>query len=235
MTKKIELEAVAFDLDGTLYPNYRFYARIIPFIIKEYRLLLAFGKARVKLRAAKAGDGLFEREFYEAQAFLMARSLDPSQKTERGVIQRKVEELIYRGWEPLFKKVKLFSHARETLAELKQRGLKLGLLSDFPLERKLEYMGLSGLWDTALCSETIGRLKPDPKPFLTLAQNLGVSPNRILYVGNSERYDIEGAKNVGMHTALKTPFLKNILKKYTGGSSADFVFYDYRALRDYVL
>jgi putative hydrolase of the HAD superfamily len=223
------LDAIAFDLDGTLYPNYRFYSRLLPFALKEQRLFRAFGKARSVLHALPPNDPLLQKPFYEAQARLVAEILG----TEAAALKEKIEQLIYRGWEPLFKKVRLFSSVRETLAAFKAGGLKLGLLSDFPPHRKLEYLKLTGLWDTVICSEVIGRLKPDPASFRELARSLGTQPERVLYVGNSVRYDVAGAKNAGMQTALKTSFfLKTVRKPRV---NADFTFSDYRQLLEYVL
>jgi putative hydrolase of the HAD superfamily len=222
-----EIAAVAFDLDGTLYPNYRFYIRLIPFVLRERRLLGALGKARKRLRGsprlpAEGGP------FYDIQARFMAEIL----RDEPGAVRERTERLIYRGWEPLFRKVKLFPHVKETLAALRGGGLKLGLLSDFPPERKLEYLGLGGLWDTVLCSEAVGRLKPDPAPFRALAEKLALPPGRILYVGNSASYDMAGAKGAGMRAALVgSPLQKS--RRRRGG--ADFVFSDYRQLQKYVI
>jgi putative hydrolase of the HAD superfamily len=40
------IKAVAFDLDGTLYPDYRLYVRLIPLALRHARFLKAFAKAR---------------------------------------------------------------------------------------------------------------------------------------------------------------------------------------------
>jgi putative hydrolase of the HAD superfamily len=233
--------ALAFDLDGTLYPNYRFYIRLVPFLFKELRLLRAFGKARNRLRAGEGKEG--GENFYGRQARLMAEILnEPPEELEE-----KVRRLIYRGWEPIFKKIKLYSHAEETLTALKAAGIKLGLLSDFPPEEKLKNLGIFELWDTVLCSEILGELKPDPLPFVELARRMGLPPEKILYVGNSFSYDVEGAKKAGMGAAWikfgrKNPTLKAGVKAGVktgagagGPPAADFVFSDYRQLRDYVL
>ncbi|MDR2193497.1 MAG: HAD family hydrolase [Treponema sp.] len=230
----LDIDAVAFDLDGTLYPNYRFYIRLFPFAVRHHRLLCAFGKARAILRSTRVGDPLYEQEFYEAQAFLMAHIMDRhADKPEVAAMRESIERLIYRGWEPLFKNVRLFPHVPEVLAALKRKGLKLGLLSDFPLKQKLIALGLSGMWDAALCSEEIGRLKPDPKPFMALAETLGTCPARILYAGNSRRYDVAGAAHAGMKTALKVPFPLHY--GHTPVDDKNFVFCDYRYLCDYVI
>jgi putative hydrolase of the HAD superfamily len=218
-----DIRGVAFDLDGTFYPNYRLYLRLIPFVLKEWRYMLAFSRARTELRAA-----FREGNFYELQALIMARIL----KKDGGAIKDRTERLIYRGWEPLFKKVKPYRYVKEILGDLKAAGLVLGLLSDFPAERKLGYLGLDGYWDTVICSEQVNRLKPDPAPFLELARRMALPPEQILYVGNSVPYDIVGAKQQGMKAALVSPTLR------LGGrnrGNADFVFSDYRQLREFVL
>jgi putative hydrolase of the HAD superfamily len=225
------IEAAAFDLDGTLYPNYRLYVRLIPFIAREWRFLWAFGKARDRIRAERErGSPPLPADFYDYQARLTADMLG----AEPACVKEKIERLIYRGWERHFTKVKLFSRAAETLAALRAAGLKLGLLSDFPPETKLAHLGIGDLWDAVLCTEQIGALKPDPRPFDRLAAALGRAPERILYVGNSRRYDVMGAKRARMQTALITGFCSE-----TGGAEkdcrADFVFNDYRQLRHFVL
>ena len=112
-------------------------------------------------------------------------------------------------------------------------------------------MGIAGFWDAALCSEEIGALKPDRRPFDRLAAALGCGPERILYVGNSRGYDVLGAKRAGMQAALVTGF-----RAKTGGTAGsgagtmnrgadvmrntndrvpDFSFHDYRQLCHFVL
>jgi putative hydrolase of the HAD superfamily len=224
--KNTRFPALAFDLDGTLYPNRRFYIRILPFVLKEQRHLRAFGRARNRLRAEQGKEEVFS--FYQRQARYMAEILGTAPEP----LAEKTERLIYRGWEPVFKNIRLFPHVVETLEALRENGVKLGLLSDFPPLTKLENLGLSGFWDTVLCSEEIGRLKPDPLPFRELAGRMGFSPEEILYVGNSFSYDVLGAKKSGM----KAAWIRSRLKVPRGrGERADFVFHDYRQLHDYVL
>ncbi len=217
----LDIDAVAFDLDGTLYPNRRFYLRLVPFIVKEHRLLRAMGKARDAMRAAAQ-----EGRFYDLQARIMAELL----KEDPEIVKEKTERLIYRGWEPLFRRVKLFDGVRETLEAFQAAGLKLGLLSDFPPEAKLEHLGLADPWDVVMCSERTGRLKPDPLSFRELADRLGAAPERVLYVGNSVAYDVRGARAAGMKAALVASMFRRRRK-----SGADFVFTDYRQLRAFVL
>ncbi|GHV93421.1 phosphoglycolate phosphatase [Spirochaetia bacterium] len=231
---KNDIDGVAFDLDGTLYPNYRLNLRLIPFILREFPLVWTFGKARDVLRDKIPGKlspkTLPGEDFYDAQARHMGAFL----KKDAAFIKEKTEKSIYRGWALHFKKIKTFPHVPETLEALRAAGLKLGLLSDFPPKQKLEHLDLAGFWDAVCCSEETGRLKPDPKPFGELARVMGLKPERLLYVGNSLAYDVMGAKNAGMKTALICSPPGGLLRG-KGRNRADFVFHDYRQLGEYVL
>ena len=236
----MKFSAVAFDLDGTLYPNFRLFVRLFPFLLKEQRLLRALGKARNILRksynsndssaslSAEFPDvNLSGEDFYGIQAGIMGKILgQPADK-----VRERTERLIYRGWEPLFRKIRLFPHVKETLEAFRKGGVKMGLLSDFPPEIKLKNLGIFDCWDVVVCSEQTGRLKPDEKPFLDLAAMMGMPPEKILYVGNSVPYDVEGSRKTGMKAAHIRPGWR----KYSSPKEVDFVFYDYRQLRDYVL
>jgi putative hydrolase of the HAD superfamily len=238
------IEGAAFDLDGTLYPNFCFNLQLGPFLVSGWRLLWAFGKARTEIRAAQeretsagAGVPVETADFYSRQARITARILGQDEAR----VREKIDTLIYRGWEPLFKKIPLFPHVRETLAALKESGLKLALLSDFPLKQKLENLGLSApdLWDARICSEETNRLKPDPLPFRVLVGAMGLPPEKIVYVGNSLSYDVKGAARAGMKTALICSRRRaaeiNAAHIKDPSSTPDFAFYDYRQLQKYVL
>jgi len=233
------IEGVAFDLDGTLYPNYRLNVRLLPFILKEWRFLSAFGIARNIIRSEQTQGKLTQGDFYMYQAEKLSEVLSASgKKNPRGVysaesLKEKTDLLIYRGWEPLFKKIKLFKGVKEILAALKKSGYKLGLLSDFPPETKLKYLDIDSYWDAILCSECRGALKPHPKSFMDLAEAMSLPCGKILYVGNSRPYDVAGAAAAGMKTAwIKSPLFPG------GGTkkpSPDFFFHAYRQLFNFMI
>ncbi|MCL2806133.1 MAG: HAD family hydrolase [Treponema sp.] len=222
-----DIEGVAFDLDGTLYPNYRLNIRLVPFILKEWHLLSAFGKTREIIRKNQENNPL-PGDFYRYQAEITAKILS----VEPEELQEKITRLIYRGWEPLFKSVKLFSGVHETLGALKKTGCKMGLLSDFPPEAKLINLGVSGYWDVVLCSEHFGALKPNPLSFIKLAEAMSLPAEKILYVGNSHRYDVAGAAGAGMKTAWIKPAL---MPKGNKNPKPDFIFSNYRQFNNFML
>ena len=223
-----DIKGIAFDLDGTLYPNYRLNIRLLPFILKESRLLSAFGKTRDIIRKEQE-ETVHKDDFYEYQAKITAGIL----KAPAGAVKEKIERLIYRGWEKFFKKIKLFNNVIKTLAAFKEAGFKLGLLSDFPPETKLINLKINGIWDVVHCSERSGALKPHPLSFIKLAEDMRLPCENILYVGNSHPYDVTGAHRAGM----KTAWIRNPLAFNAAGKSPkpDFSFSDYRQLQRFML
>jgi putative hydrolase of the HAD superfamily len=216
-----KFDAVSFDIDGTLYPDYRFFLRILPFAIKHWRMMLAFRKVRHILRHSP-----FEGSFYDAQAALAASML----KKPVPLVKNDLDTLLYSSFQDCFKFVLPFKNVVETLEVFRTAGLKLAVMSDFPVEDKLKLMNIDDFWDVKLCTEVIGRLKPDILPFSRLRECLDCPAERILYVGNSVPYDVLGAKNAGMKTALIRP-----LPSFKSCGGADFVFSNYRQLQNFVL
>ncbi|OQY35172.1 MAG: hypothetical protein B6241_01325 [Spirochaetaceae bacterium 4572_59] len=185
------VKALAFDIDGTLYPNWRMKFHSIPFLCSHMNLVMNFSQVRKDIRKVEKVD-----HFRELQANLL------SQKTGLDVAKAQdvLERIIYKKWERIFKRVRPYSGLNTALVTLRERGYKLGILSDFPVGNKLNYFRVDGHWDVTMSSEETGYLKPSPKPFLALAERLGCAPEEVLYVGNSIEYDIAGASAAGMKT-----------------------------------
>ncbi|HPE36199.1 MAG TPA: HAD family hydrolase [Spirochaetales bacterium] len=221
------IRAVGFDIDGTLYPSSALFLRMLPRAIVSFKLLRAFNAVRRELRLLNPGlpfqnspPGSID-EFHRLQAGLVARRLGADEEATRDAIKR---FFYHQAFEP-FDRIRLFPGAKACLEELRSRGFKLGALSDFPCERKLELMGLSSHFDVAMTSEETGLVKPDRAPFDLLAERLGVRNDEVLYVGNSEAYDVRGAKAAGMMTAL---IARQARKR--AASTADFAFSTYAEL-----
>lgn len=219
----VGIKAVGFDLDGTLYPAWLMYAISADIGIRHPRLLRAYSTARRVMRSKEFSAGADPSEPFKArQASIIARSLGADPKT----VARAIDTTIYAVIENRFCLIRPFKGAAACLGSLREAGLKLGLLSDLPPEKKISLMGLNGFFDSMLCSEDFGALKPDPRPFTALAQALATAPETILYVGNNKEYDILGAKAAGMQTA-QVSRRKN--------PAADFTFQAWDELRDWVL
>lgn len=212
------IKAIAFDVDGTLYPNYQMYLCSLSSLISAPRLMYYFGKVRKEIRTMT-----YEGSLHEQQAKLLSQKMNiPVEKAAE-----LMEYHLYRRWESSFRCIRPFRQVRELLPALKRAGFKLGVLSDFPIENKLRFLGLDRQFDVAVTSEATGYLKPHPIPFLRLASRLETAPEEILYVGNSYRYDVLGASAVGIKTAW-------ITRKGKDRGAADIVFSSYWEFRSFL-
>jgi putative hydrolase of the HAD superfamily len=99
--------------------------------------------------------------------------------------------------------LELYPDAVATLAELKRRGFKIGLLTNVPygmpratVQADLERTRLAPHIDALVTSADVGLRKPHPAPYQWLAAGLGVETHEIVYVGNADT-DVRGALAVG--------------------------------------
>jgi putative hydrolase of the HAD superfamily len=94
--------------------------------------------------------------------------------------------------------------AVEALAELRARGLELGLISNCTEEVALVWdeSPFAGLFDVTAFSATAGCMKPDPRVYEQVLQELGVLPSDALFVGDGANEELEGARRVGMQPVL---------------------------------
>lgn len=92
----------------------------------------------------------------------------------------------------------------ETLAELRRRGFRQGVISDWtgPLERILAAHGLLEHLDFVLTSGEVGAAKPNPYLFRLALRRVGVSPEQAIHVGDTYWTDVLGARVAGIQPIL---------------------------------
>jgi putative hydrolase of the HAD superfamily len=210
------LRAVAFDLDGTLYPYRHLALRAAAFGFRHARYARAFQRVREQIRLVRPISDFRERQ---VELFAAAAGL------ETAVARKWIERRIYDEWVHSFHAIRPYRGLREALDGIERRGLGLAVLSDFPVADKLGYLGLAGRFRVALCAEESGYLKPSPEPFALLERRLSVRAEEILFVGDSYDYDIIGAHAAGLRTA-------HIARRTRPASVADITFRRYTELMD---
>ena len=198
------VRCLALDVDGTLYPRWMLNARMVRSFFPSGRLALSFNRVRSHYRSLQeeeetippTREGLLMR-----QAALVAGRMG---RLDAHEVQRAIDRQFYEAWERSFLTIKPCDGLRETLVQVKDQGLTIAVLSDFPIARKLETLAIADLVDHAYCSEESGYLKPSPHAFSLLLDGLGYRADEFLYVGDSYTKDCVGAQDVGMYTALLT-------------------------------
>ncbi len=218
------LKTVVFDVDGTLYPNYQMLFISIPLFIKYPRFVKAFGKMRRNIRRGEIEGGVRASQARIISEYLQIPEEDAA---------RDIERIIYDEWQKMFSIIRPFRGVKEVLGFLKDKGYTLAVLSDFPPEKKLDFLGVSRYFDVVLCSDDSGYLKPDPRAFSFLLERLGIRGEEVLFVGNNYFYDIVGAKEAKMVGALKVSPLKLynffVKRRQDNWQLADLIFSSYRS------
>ena len=93
------------------------------------------------------------------------------------------------------------------LAALRERGITLGVISNFDhrIYRILETLGLSRYFDSITISSEAGYAKPSPEIFRVALKRHSLSAADAVHVGDSKSLDIEGAFAVGLGAVLVDP------------------------------
>ncbi|MDO6387891.1 MULTISPECIES: phosphoglycolate phosphatase [unclassified Uliginosibacterium] len=94
----------------------------------------------------------------------------------------------------------------ETLPVLKARGLKLGVVTNKAeafIAPLLDELGLGGFFDVLIGGDTLAQKKPEPEPLWHACEQLGVSREAALMVGDSGN-DALCARRAGIPVLLMT-------------------------------
>lgn len=95
---------------------------------------------------------------------------------------------------------KLYPDTLPTLEQLKQRSLRLGVISNFDsrLFGLLDGLGLTRFFDPIVISTQVGTAKPEPAIFAHALAHTGTPAETALHVGDSHDADVIGAQNAGL-------------------------------------
>ena len=94
--------------------------------------------------------------------------------------------------------------AVQTLARLKDRGYKIGLLSNCSIEIPILWpeTAFAGLIESPVFSSRERLKKPDPRIYHLACRRLRVEPEGCVYVADGENHELKAAAEVGMHAVL---------------------------------
>ena len=188
------MKAVVFDLDGTLV-----HSRIDFGKMKRRSIgLLEASGVEPGLLTEKMGNYDIERLSTED---LRTRGVS---EEDIGKIFQKVSEIMNEVELEALGDVELFEGVSETLEKLKNRGLRIGIVTRSCREyadRVIERLKLRGLIDAVLARDDVSKPKPDPEHLLSLMTILGVKPSETVMVGD-HAMDALCAQNAGVRFLL---------------------------------
>jgi phosphoglycolate phosphatase len=185
------LEAVLFDLDGTLLDTAADIAEALN------RTLAELGFAPIAPSEVSRMIGRGSPMLIERAAALQSRKLDEAAKA--AMLDRFFHHYGYLEESGEFKAVP-YAGAAECLRALHAAGMRTAVVTN-KQERfatgLLKALGL-GVWvDRVVGGDSCPLRKPDPAPLLFACEQLGVAPARALMVGDSIN-DVQAARGAGI-------------------------------------
>jgi putative hydrolase of the HAD superfamily len=199
-----QVKAVLFDLGGTLVniDNSK-----DPLVMK--RMLEHCGVNRSLKDVSKEWVKSWERlnfremaklldEFWVQQNLRVLRNLRVESNAE------KLARFIASHWWD-YAKVSLYPDAQEMLPRLKQKGLKIGLVTNglqSDTNQILPKVGLQGFFNVVVVADTLRKMKPDAEVFRYALEKMKATPPEAIFVGDEMETDYKGAQTCGLSAFL---------------------------------
>lgn len=116
----------------------------------------------------------------------------------------------------------LYEETIKILSQLKDRQLRLGLISNLasPYKRPFFELGLDVYFDEVIFSCEVGLKKPDQEIYQLMVERVGINPAQMLMIGDSAQADVVGPKSAGLNAVL----LDRTNSAFTGISNLEGIF-----------
>jgi 2-haloacid dehalogenase/putative hydrolase of the HAD superfamily len=105
-------------------------------------------------------------------------------------------------WYNLLEDITLFEEVPKVLNEIKSKGYSQIIISNIDndfLYHRLSKFQIKDYFDHIFTSENLKSYKPNPIIFNKVLKLLKLKPNEIIHIGDSQKADVLGAKNLGMY------------------------------------
>lgn len=202
-TLPARVQAVLLDAGGVLLDlDYAYVRRLVEAqhqgVAPEEQLALAESLARREIHRTVLAGGSGGEAWRDYFRILLHRV---------GVPVERLEAIIDSLWSA-HQQVGLWTApcdgAPETLLELKQRGYRLGVVSNAEgqVARDLDRAGFAGMFETVVDSHVVGVEKPDPAIFRIALERMGLSAEEVVFLGDLPSVDVAGARAAGVAPIL---------------------------------
>jgi putative hydrolase of the HAD superfamily len=189
------IAAVLFDLDNTLFDRDLVFAAWARTFVRERLGLIEEDEVEEAIRVIVEIDA---SGYVSRTAFLRALN------NRYAVLTEPIDQLVAAFRDQLVAHMpSLDEETERLLGALERGGVPWGIITNGAPSQlnKIRKLGLEPRATCVLVSEIVGIRKPDPAIFRAAAEQLGITPANILFVGDNAVADIGGAYGAGMQTA----------------------------------
>ncbi|WEK21218.1 MAG: HAD family hydrolase [Candidatus Pedobacter colombiensis] len=183
------LELIVFDVDGTLYDQSKlrkimFVRLILYYILRPYRynelfILYHFRKEREK-RAGFRGKNLKDKQYQWCAQKV-------NEKVE--VVRKVIDQWIFNEPNRYLKRC-MYPGVRQFIVDLKVKGIRTAIYSDYDSVNKLENMQIKVDLEISSTDERVNSFKPCPDGLLFILSEMNITnKNNCLYIGDREGLD----------------------------------------------
>lgn len=220
------IDSIFFDYGGTLFDYYPSNAEIWAKIANQLGVSIEPDDPRIREgmriqsrefdKIDKEFRELTEDELHQMNCFVL-NAMGVDVEGSREIV---TAEFIAREQGRMFQ---IYPDAPETLQQIKQKGIKIGLLSNVgrrmaPSRRpSLQEHDILQYFDAIILSAEVSVWKPDKRIFeIALGEIETTNPGEAMHVGDSLKADVRGARNAGLIPVLFDPldlhFSENAIK-----------------------
>lgn len=192
---EMNINAVLFDLDNTLINRKQAFEKFSNMFVDHYVVALNPSEKNEIIQYIIEAD----RDGYRSKKELYEELLNHLQWKKETTL----EELLEYWFSEFFKCTIVMDGAMEVIHFLRNRGLKLGLITNgsaHSQNAKIDYAGIRDLFDVVVISDEVQVKKPDRRIFDIALDRLGVQPEASFYVGDHPLNDVKGAGEAGLRT-----------------------------------
>lgn len=186
------VKVIIFDLDDTLY-NEKTY------VFTAFKNVAKYIGEKYKLDNEEIHKRIIEI-FYQHGRGKIFNLICEEYKLNEDI---KVLVDIYRDTNP--KGIELYDDAKNFIEAAKQKGYKLGIITDGMAKvqwKKIKALELENCIDKIVVSDDLGRenWKPSLVPYKEILNHFEIEPKEAVYIGDNPNKDFIGARKLGLQT-----------------------------------
>ena len=201
------IEIALFDLDDTLHDDTHAYHSAAEEVAREVAAEHGIDALALKAAYIAEAEGFWHRlsaadlkvKLASIRASMWQTALESVGVDDLELAQRSAAR--YNAYR--VKYFTLFPGAIDLLRSLRERGMKLGIVTNGLSEthrEKIALLQISEYFDAIFLSDEVGMVKPDPLLFAHACHSLGGAPAHAAMVGDRYDRDIAGAIRAGLYT-----------------------------------